>query len=301
MSKEATSKDLQLKSQMVLSVTDDESKGSEKIWKDFGFFGDQRAELTILKANFPENCLVYVNQGQLSIVKGGEKAIYLDFIVLGQIMPAANADPSINLDTYVCKDNEVIVYCPVYNKSTGLYGGLTKKLGYITLRGDLNERFFSYGYQKEKSSLFFSSMKTELPNVFSCTSFKKHLPFLINQSQDGEKSFFYLPSTLDRKEDFLKYKDHVHLHPVDLSIDYLKEITEFTEINPALLDEKSSRGVIIYGYYKIMKKIAEVSNQNLVRNSDAYISGGGKIDPENEFSWINDSYKESKQKFQLTY
>ena len=69
MSKQATSKDLQVKSQMVLSVTDDESKGSEKIWKDFGFFGDQQAELTILKANFPENCLVYVNRGQLSIVK----------------------------------------------------------------------------------------------------------------------------------------------------------------------------------------------------------------------------------------
>ena len=188
LSKEATSKDLQLKSQMVLSVTDAESKGSEKIWKDFDFFGDQRAELTILKANFPENCLVYLNQGQLSIVKGGEKAIYLDFIALGQIMPAGNADPSINLDTYVCKDNKIIVYCPVYNKSTGVYGGLTKKLGYITLRWDLNERFFSYGYQKEKSSLFFSSMKTELPNVFSCTSFKKHLPFLINQNQDCEKS-----------------------------------------------------------------------------------------------------------------
>ena len=188
---------------MILSVTDNESKGNEKIWKDFGFFGNQRAELTILKANFPENCLVYVNQGQLSIVKGGEKAIHLDFIVLGQIMPAANADPSINLDTYVCKDNEVIVYCPVYNKSTGLYGGLTKKLGYITLRGDLNERFFSYGYQKEKSSLFFSSMKTELPNVFSCTSFKKHLPFLINQNQDVEKFsslfFIFLPLWIGKK------------------------------------------------------------------------------------------------------
>ena len=48
-------------------------------------------------------------------------------------MPAANADPSINFDTYECKSNEVIIYCPVYNKSTGLYGGLTKKLGYITL------------------------------------------------------------------------------------------------------------------------------------------------------------------------
>ena len=58
---------------MVLSVTDAESKGSEKIWKDFEFFGDQRAELTILKANFPENFLVYLNKNQLSIVKGGEK------------------------------------------------------------------------------------------------------------------------------------------------------------------------------------------------------------------------------------
>ena len=199
--KEATSKYLQLKSQMVFSVTDNESKGSEKIWKGHAFFGDQRAELTSLKANVPENCLVYVNQGQLSILKNGEKAMYLDFIILGQIMPAANADPSINFDTYECKSIEVIIYCPVYSKSTGLYGGLTKKLGYITLMGDLNERFFSYGYQKEKSSSFYSSMKTESPNVFSCTSFKKHLSFLVDQNQNGEKSsqlFFFLPSTLDK-------------------------------------------------------------------------------------------------------
>ena len=38
LSKEANSKDLQLKSQMILSLTDDESKGSENIWKEFGFF-----------------------------------------------------------------------------------------------------------------------------------------------------------------------------------------------------------------------------------------------------------------------
>ena len=163
---------------MVLSLTDDESKGSEKIWKEFGFFKDQRVELTISKANFPENCLVYINQGSLSVVKGGEKAIYLDFVILGQIMPIANPDPKFDIDNYVCKDNEVIIYCPVYNKSTGVYGGLTKKLGYITLRGDSGERFFSYGYNKEKSSLFFSSMKTELPNIFSCTAFKKHISFL---------------------------------------------------------------------------------------------------------------------------
>ena len=50
-----------------------------------------------------------------------------------------------------------------------------------------------------------------------------------------------------------------------------------------------------------MKKIAESSSQNLVRNSNAYTSTGGKIDPDNEFSWIDDSYKSSKEKFQLNY
>ena len=113
--------------------------------------------------------------------------------------------------------------------------------------------------------------------------------------------FLYLPSTLDRKEGFLKYKDNVHLHPVDLSIDDLKEITRHEEINPALLENNDVRGTIAGGCYKIMKKIAEVSNQNLIKNSDAFISGGGKIDPENDFLWINDSYKLSKEKFQLTY
>ena len=118
---------------MVLSLTDNESKGSEKIWKEFGFFKDQRVELTISKANFPENNLVYVNQGSLSVVKGGEKSFYLDFVILGQIMPIANSDPKFDLDNYVCKDNEVIIYYPAYNKSTRIYDSLTKKLGYITL------------------------------------------------------------------------------------------------------------------------------------------------------------------------
>ena len=113
--------------------------------------------------------------------------------------------------------------------------------------------------------------------------------------------FFYLPSTLDQKEDFLKWKDHVHLHPIDLSFDDLTEITDNKEINPSLLNNKDWRGEVVGAYYKLMKKIAETSNQNLIRNSDAYISNGGKTDPDNEFSWIDDSYQFRKEKFQLSY
>ena len=58
-------KDTQLKSQLLLSFKDDDqSKGSENIWFQPGFFGEQRADLTLQKANFPEITLTYVNQAR---------------------------------------------------------------------------------------------------------------------------------------------------------------------------------------------------------------------------------------------
>ena len=126
LSQELTSKDRQLKSQMAISLQDEDLKNTEKIWLESGFFKDCQSDLTISKANFPKNTLCYVNQGQVSLVKGGEQVIYLEFIVCGQIMPIANPDSSINLDTLVFKENDVLIYVPVYNKLTGLYGGLKK-------------------------------------------------------------------------------------------------------------------------------------------------------------------------------
>ena len=106
-----------------------------------------------------------------------------------------------------------------------------------------------------------------------------------------------MPSTFDKKEDFLQWKDHAHLHPIDVSYDELKTIHNNGKMNPTLLDHKELRKNIREGYYKMMKKIAELSNQNLVRNSDAYISNIRKIDPDYNFSWIDDPYKQGKNKF----
>ena len=106
--------------------------------------------MTIPKANFPENTLMYVNQGSVSLVKGGGQAIYLEFVVIGQLMPVANPDPSINLETHVFQDNEALLYVPVYNKATGLYGSLTKKSAHITLRGDANEIFLIWLFKRKK-------------------------------------------------------------------------------------------------------------------------------------------------------
>ena len=240
----------------------------------------------------------------MSLFKGGEKALYCDFVVLVQTMPLANIDPLINLDTYEPKDNEVVIYVPIYNTVTGLYYGLSKKLGLITLRGDAQERFFSYGYSKEKSALLYCSMKAPLPNTFTSTCFQKHKQLLLDQNEVGVKQselFFFLPATLDRKEEFLQWKDNVHLHPIDLSIDDLKNEMSVTSLDPSLLESKQFRASLVPGFYKVMKKVAELSNQNLVRNSDAFMSKGGKVDSEKEFVWIDDSIKQATAKFQLNY
>ena len=117
----------------------------------------------------------------------------------------------------------------------------------------------------------------------------------------ASKMFLYLPATLDRKEEFLRYKDNVHLHPIDVNYEELRMLNEGNDMNPNLLENKALRKDVVMAYYKVMKNIAEFSNQNLIKNSDTYLAKGGIIDPENEFQWIDDSYKKEQQKFQLTY
>ena len=128
--------------------------------KKNGFFKEERTDLTISNPNFLENTLCCMNQGSISPIKG-EQTIYLEFVIIGQISLFANPDPKIDF-----KDNEVLLFVPSYNTETGLYQGLKKKLGYIMLRGDVNERFFSYGYQKEKSKALYCTVKQPIQIFF---------------------------------------------------------------------------------------------------------------------------------------
>ena len=194
--------------------------------------------------------MVYVNQGKVSLVKGGDKAIYLDFAVVGQIMLAANINPKNDFDKYEYKANEVMLYVPFYNNTTGLYGGIKKKFADITLRGDPKERFWSYGFCKEKRSLLYCTMKKSMPNIFNCTCFKKHVSLLLDENQNQAKFsnfFLYLPSTLDRKEEFMHYEDNVNLHPVNLTFDDIKQAAAESLMNPSMLNT-DARDQVTGGY-----------------------------------------------------
>ena len=146
-------------------------------------------------------------------------------------------------------------------------------------------------------------MKKPMPNIFNCTVFKKHISFLLDENQNNAKFsnlFMYLPSTLDGREDFMHYKYHVNLHPINITFDDLKQAADQKIMDPSFLSS-NNRSEVTDAYYKIMRKIVEVSNQNLVRSSDAFISNGGKVDPDRKISWIDDFYKLNTEKFQLTY
>ena len=291
LSKKATNKDESLKMQMMLSLKNHkgDSSSTEKIWKSNGFFGNQRTDSTIIKANFPENTIVYVNNGSISTVKGGQTAICLDYIILAQILPVINFPD--NLDNYQYEDNEVLLYVPLYNTQDGLYRGLKKSLTNIVLRGDELETLYSYESDKEKSKSLYSVNKQPLPNIFQTTAFKKHTLYLMDQrNQEFSKMFMFLPLTLDRKEELNQYSNNVNLHPIDVSFDQLRKFKDGNEFDPADLDNISKRNKIKKVFYFFMKGAADISNHNLIRNSNAFISNGGNIHPEFEFSWVNDSY-----------
>ena len=302
LSRETQSGNQKTKSQMFVTMGDGGNKSTEKIWEENGFFNDQKIDLTIPKVNFPENTLCYVNQGTVSQIKDGN-AIYLEYVILSQIMAMANIDPNIDLDTYEFKENECLLFVPCYNKENGLFQGLKRTIGFITLRGDKDEVFFSYGYDEDKSNILYCHMKQQMPNIFQCTAFKKHHQLLLNEKATDKLAsslFLFLPSTVDRKESTMKYLKSVYLQPIDSFYDDLKGLNNGKDFDPADL-ESEKRDEITPLFYKYMKKVAETSNSNLIKNARAFLSKGGEIDTLNTFHWVDDSMEKSKKKFQMSY
>ena len=95
---------------------------TEPIWKSSGLFRDRKGEFIINKANFPENTLIYANQGSTSTLKGGDYAIYLDYVILGQLIYAKNLPD--DFDNYRCQPDEVKLCVHLYNVETGQFKGL---------------------------------------------------------------------------------------------------------------------------------------------------------------------------------
>ena len=297
LSKEMTDKDKSMKTQLMYKSKPENKLSGEKIWKKDGFFKDVRADLNLEKVNIPENCLLYANQGFLSTVKSGEIAMYLNNFVIGQLIIAANQPKDI--DTYVCSENEVKLLSCVYEIESGQFKGIREQVAFIVLRGDPDETFLSYGFDKVKSKLLYSFSKQQIPNAFVSVAFKKHFEQIMSDDRDETSSLFYfLPSVSDRKEEINQHKNNVSLSPVDITVDFIESFSpEKVSFRPDLLDssdekERKPQTEILYGLFK---HIATVSNQNLQRNIVHLNIAQGR----HEMEWSNSKFDSSK--FKLTY
>ena len=175
MNKEVSEGDKRTKMQLYVSNDKGSLKTIEKLFSLDGYFGDQRSDLTSVKANFPENLLVYINQALLPSLKNDEEAIYTVNVALAQLLPLINS-PS-DIEKYEFQENEVKLLCPVYNADAGRFLGLEKRSAVISISGDNDENFLSYGYDKDKSKVLFSTYKMTLPTIFQSTCFKKYKYF----------------------------------------------------------------------------------------------------------------------------
>ena len=301
LSKEMTDKDRSMKTQLLIRSNDGDDKLSgEKVWKENGFFKDIRPELNLEKVNMPENTLYYVNQAFLSTVKNGEIAMYVQNFIIGQLIFAANQPKDIL--QYECLPNEVKLLSCVYDLETGEFKGVRLQLAYIILRGDEQELFLSYGYDKSKSKVLYSYSKQQIPDAFVSTSFKKHFNEILNEkrNEDSSSLFYFLPSISDRKESINQWKNNPSLVPIDFTIDFIQSFsTQNEKFRPDLLNSTDSklRDPQVEMLYSVFRHIAQVSNQNLERNI-AYLNLKQNRSS-TEMEWSNNRFDSSK--FKLTY
>ena len=95
--------------------------------------------------------------------------------------------------------------------------------------------------------------------------------------------FMYLPSTLDRNEELNQWYEQVNPHPIEVSYEQLKGLNGNEDFQPEDLNNSSKRNKITRIFHSSMKEAAAALNHNLVRNSNAFLTNGGKIDPEFTF------------------
>ena len=277
------------KTEMQVEMTGSSVKQKQLVaWPRNGFFTGDCDNFKVVKANMPENTVFYVNQAYTT-TKDGKKYHYNDLYVIGQLMPLAPQAQPDDIDTYICAHNEVKILRALYDLKTGKFQGIKQCVAAITVRGDDNAQFFDYGYdEKNDTTRLYSVQKTKIPSSFRSTCFTFLKDKIESNSLRGDFSdmFFFLPSTIDRCEEVNKYLTMVYLRPVFLTIGDFGP-----QFNPA---ENFDRECVV----SVLKKVAEQSSQNLLRNADTYLAKTKQNT--SAFVWPK-SEKMPEKLFALTY
>ena len=79
-----------------------------------------------------------------------------------------------DIESNVPRENEVNILRPRYNIITDEFLGIEYCIALITVRNDVDEQLFDYGYNKDNSKLMFSTKKLKIPSSYKSTIFGQH-------------------------------------------------------------------------------------------------------------------------------
>ena len=166
------------------------------------------------------------------------------------------------------------MYQPRYDTVTGQFLGLYEILGYLTMRGDADECFLDYGFSKQNSKISHSFHRKHMSNSFSGRLFNRHRTRYESRGLNTKFSGLYLsfPSITDRVEDINRHMGSVNLLPVDISERTFK-VEEEVKFDPSKLDyDNPDKEKMRDAVFKMLKKVIELSNANLVKNADGLLA-----------------------------
>ena len=188
LSRESLDSEKSVRSQYTVSSMEvnGEKHSCEKVWKNNGYFGELKTDFTLHKKDFPENCLIYVNQAYISS-KDGEAVIYCDYVVIGQLLILRNPPVSEPENSSYLK-----LYSPSYDRKQGRFLGIKECIAYIMLRGYEDECFYTYGFDPKKSSILYCYSKQLMPNVFKGTAFNCHDLLSVAESKSTLSDVFFI-------------------------------------------------------------------------------------------------------------
>ena len=105
-------------------------KAGEQVWLEDGYSGKINPHYSSHKNDFPENCLVYINQAYLT-VKERDTQIYCDYTILGQIVVFRSPPAGENIDDLIKNDKKPVkIYMSMYDITTGKFLGVKESVGY---------------------------------------------------------------------------------------------------------------------------------------------------------------------------
>ena len=183
----------------------------------------------------------------------------------------------------------------------GLFKDYYETLAYIMVREDSQEHFLDYSYSKQNSKILHCYYKKRIPSSFPGTFFNRHrIRFESGAFQTTFSNLYYfLPSTTHRVKDRNRHRGSINLLPIDIP-EKTFEVEEMLNLTlQSLITIAQKRKKLLRLWVKMLKKIIEISNSNLIKNTGRLLS---KRNVGEEVEWIGDGKKRLPEgRYKMSY